>query len=85
LSKKLLKENETTSNNIIKQIRDINMNIFKSIGAIFAGFIAVFVLSFLTDFVLQELGVFPPQGTRNLLLVDASACTYISQHLYGNR
>jgi hypothetical protein len=34
-------------------------NTFKSIGAVLAGFITVFVLSLGTDFALQKLGVFP--------------------------
>lgn len=33
----------------------------KSIGAIFAGFVTVFVLSTVTDLILEKLGVFPPQ------------------------
>jgi hypothetical protein len=39
----------------------MNKNTFKSIGAILAGFITVFVLSVLTDLVLEKLGIFPPQ------------------------
>ena len=38
----------------------MNKNIFKSIGAVLAGFIAVFVLSVGTDFVLEKIGFFPP-------------------------
>jgi len=40
----------------------MNKRTFKSIGAILAGFIAVFVLSIATDVVLEKLGVFPPQN-----------------------
>ena len=36
--------------------------IFKSIGAVLAGFITVFVLSVVTDFALETIGVFPPQN-----------------------
>jgi hypothetical protein len=36
------------------------MNKLKSIGAILAGFLVVFVLSTLTDFALEALGVLPP-------------------------
>ncbi len=36
------------------------MNILKSIGAVVAGIITIVVLSTLTDFVLEKLGVFPP-------------------------
>jgi hypothetical protein len=35
---------------------------FKSIGAILAGFVAVFVLSIGTDIILEKFGVFPPQN-----------------------
>lgn len=41
-------------------------NTFKSIGAVLAGFITVFVLSLGTDFVLQKLGVFPGFGEPSL-------------------
>jgi len=36
-------------------------NIFRSIGAVLAGFTLVFVLSVCTDAVFQKLGIFPPQ------------------------
>ena len=39
----------------------MNKNIFKSIGAILAGFIAVFILSVVTDLILEKTGFFPPQ------------------------
>ena len=50
------------------------MNTLKSIGAVLAGFLVVVVLSVGTDFVLETLGVFPPQSepaayTAGLLLV----------------
>ena len=35
---------------------------FKSIGAVVAGFVLVFVLSILTDTTLAKIGVFPPQA-----------------------
>ena len=38
----------------------MNNRIFKSIGAVLAGFITVFVLSVGTDFILEKLGFFPP-------------------------
>lgn len=37
-------------------------DIFKSTGAVLAGFIAVLVLSILTDILLVKLGIFPPQS-----------------------
>lgn len=36
-------------------------NIGKSIGAVAAGFITVFILSVLTDVVLEKIGIFPLQ------------------------
>ena len=38
----------------------MNKETFKSIGAILAGFITVFVLSVVTDLVLEKIGFFPP-------------------------
>lgn len=38
----------------------MNKNTLKSIGAVLAGFITVFVLSVGTDFILEKLGFFPP-------------------------
>jgi len=38
----------------------MNKNTFRSIGAILAGFITVFVLSVVTDLVLEKIGIFPP-------------------------
>ena len=39
----------------------MNKNTFKSIGTILTGFITVFVLSVVTDTVLERTGIFPPQ------------------------
>jgi hypothetical protein len=46
-------------------------NIFKSIGAVIAGFIAILVLSVGTDTVLEQIGVFPRQALfdTGLLLI----------------
>ena len=38
------------------------MNIFKSIWSVVAGFLTVVVLSVGTDYVLETLGLFPPQS-----------------------
>ena len=38
------------------------MSTLKSIGAVFAGFLTVVILSVATDFVFEALGVFPPIG-----------------------
>ena len=40
----------------------MNKNVFKSIGAVVAGFITVVALSVGTDFALEALGIFPPQN-----------------------
>jgi len=50
------------------------MNTFKSIWAVVAGFLTVVVLSIGTDFVLETLGIFPPQSepgayTAGMLMV----------------
>jgi hypothetical protein len=45
-----------------------NKNIFKSIGAVVAGFIVVFILSVATDAVLEKIGVFPPQTNGGLFV-----------------
>jgi len=42
----------------------MNKNTLKSIGAVLAGFVAVFVLSLGTDVVLHAIGVFPPWDQR---------------------
>ena len=42
----------------------MNKNTLKSIGAVLAGFVAVFVLSLGTDVVLHATGVFPPWDQR---------------------
>ena len=41
--------------------------IMKSIWAVFAGFAVVFILSVLTDFILEYLGIFPP-STEGLFI-----------------
>ncbi len=51
----------------------MNKNTFKSIGAFFAGFIAIFVLSYGTDTVLEAIGVFssgplPMYGSESLII-----------------
>lgn len=38
----------------------MNKNILKSVGAVVAGFGVVFVLSVVTDLVMEKVGVFPP-------------------------
>lgn len=50
------------------------MKILKSVGAVFAGFLTVVALSVGTDFILESLGLFPPQSepgsyTAGMLMV----------------
>lgn len=40
----------------------MNKTIFKSVGAVLAGFLTVVVLSIATDTILEKLGFFPPIG-----------------------
>ena len=49
----------------------MNKNVFKSIGAIFAGFLVVVVLSIATDAILEATGVFgpPSQGLFTLWMI----------------
>jgi hypothetical protein len=73
----------------------VNKNTLKSIGAVLAGFVAVFVLSLGTDVVLHSTGVFPPWGERvsdPLLLlatvyrtVYCIAGSYVAARLAPNR
>ncbi len=56
-------------------------NILRSIGALFAGFLVVVILSIGTDAVLHVTGVFPPLGqpTRDSLLLLAA----VYRTIYG--
>ena len=42
----------------------MGQNLGRSIGALFAGFVAVVALSIGTDSIMRALGVFPPWNTR---------------------
>ncbi len=59
----------------------MNKTTLKSVGAILAGFITVFVLSIGTDSVLESVGIFPPPGTGlftpwMLMLALVYRCAY---------
>ena len=64
----------------------MNKNTLKSIGAVLAGFVAVFVLSLGTDVVLHATGVFPPWDQRMsdalFLLATAYRTIYCSAGSY---
>jgi hypothetical protein len=53
----------------------MNKTTLKSIGAILAGFVTVFLLSVVTDLILEKLGIFPPrtepQSYTSLMLLFA--------------
>jgi hypothetical protein len=48
----------------------------RSIGAVFAGFVAVVILSLSTDFALHEAGIFPALGQRMSDSLFALATVY---------
>lgn len=67
------------------------MNILKSIGAIFVGFLTVAILSIGTDYVLEKLGVTPPQdkemympGLLAVALAYRSLYTIIAGYITAN-
>ena len=58
----------------------MNKNILKSIGAVFAGFITVFVLSVITDVVLEKNGLLKIEAVNNNALwvyVTVVICRFI--------
>jgi hypothetical protein len=60
----------------------MNKNTFKSIGAVLAGFITVFVLSLVTDFILQKLDVFPGFKEPSLYTWRMLMLALISRSIY---
>ena len=44
------------------------MKTLKSIGAVFAGFVTVEILSTGTDFILEKFGIFPPASDPGLYI-----------------
>ncbi len=58
-------------------------NIFKSIGAVLAGFLAVVVLSVVTDLVLEKLGIFPPPSEMGLFVTWMLALAFIYRSVYA--
>ena len=75
----------------------MNKETFKSIGAILAGFVTVFILSVATDLLLEKIGFFPPATkpesyTWWMLLIaliyrsiDSVAGFYLTARLAPNR
>ncbi len=60
----------------------MNRNIFKSIGAILAGFVTVVALSIGTDSVLEATGLFPPQNRPELYTSGPLLMALIYRSLY---
>jgi len=58
------------------------MKILKSIGAIFAGFISVAILSIATDFILEKTGVFPPHDKLRLFASHMAFIAFIYRSVY---
>lgn len=58
------------------------MKTLKSIGAIVVGIITIVVLSTLTDFVLEKLGVFPPPE-QGLFITWMLLVAFIYRSIYA--
>lgn len=58
------------------------MRLIKSIWAVIAGFLIVVLLSMGTDFVLESLGVFPPQSEPGLYTAGMLAVALIYRCIY---
>ncbi len=58
-------------------------SIFKSIGAILSGMIAIVVLSIVTDLVLEKFEIFPPQDKADLYQTWMLALALAYRSIYG--
>lgn len=56
---------------------------FKSIAAVLAGFVSVFVLSVLTDMALERTGIFPPQSEPKLYVWWMLLVALVYRTFYG--
>ena len=54
----------------------------KSIGAVLAGFLTVVILSVGTDFVLEKLGIFPPQTEPGLFITWMLIVAFVYRSVY---
>ncbi len=59
------------------------MNILKSIGAVLAGFVTVFVLSVVTDVILESLGIFPPPSDLGLFVRWMLVVAFLYRSVYA--
>ncbi|MEK7498987.1 MAG: hypothetical protein AAB649_00080 [Patescibacteria group bacterium] len=56
---------------------------FKSIGAVLAGFLTVFILSIVTDSILEALGIFPPQNQPEQFVGYLLVVAFIYRSIYA--
>lgn len=61
----------------------MNTNIWKSIGAILAGFVVVIIITIATDEILHRIGVFPPWGASMVGFDGALVLATIYRTMYG--
>jgi hypothetical protein len=61
----------------------VNTNIWKSIGAILAGFVVVIIITIATDEILHRIGVFPPWGASMVGFDGALVLATIYRTMYG--
>ena len=59
------------------------MAILKSIGAVAAGFATVFILSILTDTLLENAGAFPPQSEQGLFITWMLVLAFAYRSVYA--
>ncbi|TSC85618.1 MAG: hypothetical protein G01um10148_1004 [Parcubacteria group bacterium Gr01-1014_8] len=59
------------------------MTILKSIGAVLAGLITVVVLSMGTDWVLEQVGIFPPVSDQGLFVTWMLVVAFLYRSLYA--
>lgn len=61
----------------------MNKNIWKSIGAILAGFVVVIIITIATDEILHRIGVFPPWGASMVGFDGALVLATVYRTIYG--
>lgn len=55
----------------------------KKIGSVFAGFLTVVILSIATDFVLENVGIFPPASEQGLFVTWMLALAFFYRSIYA--
>ena len=61
----------------------MNKNIWKSIGAVLAGFVVVILITAATDELLHRIGVFPPWGASMVGFDGALLLATVYRTIYG--